>query len=587
MPLPRIHQYRRAWLAAVFVLAALCALPALTSPPLEDDVTHEVMLRNGLPGVHWTPFELYDFAGGPARSADRLRETGAIPWFASSGLRLRFFRPLSSASLAVDDWLFGGRTWPARVDSLIWFLVAVGFAAAIHRRMLAPGAAVLATTIYALASGHAVPISWIAARHTVVGTALALAACWCYARGREGWRRGRWLGPLVLIVALFSSEVALGAVAFIGAWELVGRPDALRRRLGELAPYAAIAAAYLAFYAGAGYGAHEIAAYLNPAPNLSTLGVMTSRLGTLIGEMVTSVPADLVGARRLEVQVASAILGVSAALVAWGVLRFARRSVPPIEAGTVRWGTLAAVAAALPGTLTLAAGRTLTLALVPASAVMAIVILRGAQAVRGAPRGVARLAAAVVVGGLALGLIGGGPFFRVRTAASLAATARAQQALASTIPPCAGTMVIVNGSDPTVAHVAPALLALRGQAPRRLLVLSTSPVTLRIERVTPTGFDLRSLGTPKWPAVRVYRGDPVPAGTHVSIPGLDATVMETSGPNGGPFWEGSLVRFDFGEPLDSPDLCFLQWVRGRIERIAPPQPGDVVDLPVQFGPLGW
>jgi hypothetical protein len=217
---------------------------------------------------------------------------------------------------------------------------------------------------------------------------------------------------------------------------------------------------------------------------------------------------------------------------------------------------------------------------------MAIVIARGAQAV-GAARGASRVVAAAIVAGLALGQIAGGPFFRIRIATTLADTARAQQVLASTMPPCAGTMVIVNGSDPTVAHVAPALLALHGQAVGRLRVLNSSPVTLRIERVMPTGFDLRSLGTPKWPAVRIFQREPLAAGTHVSIPGLDAVVVEASGPNGIPFWQGSLVRFDFGEPLDSPDLCFVQWTHGRIQRLAPPRPGDTIDLPVQFGPLGW
>jgi hypothetical protein len=570
------------------LLAVLCALPALTAPSLADDITHQLMLRDGVAGVHWTPFDLYDFVGAPGRPAARLQETGAIPWFASPNLRFRFFRPLSSASLAVDYWLFGSRAWALRLDSLAWFLIAIGFAAALYRRILAPGPAVLATILYAGASGHVVPLSWAAARHTVLGAALALAACWCYARGREGWRPGRWLGPLVFVADLCASEMALGAVAIIAAWELFGRREPLIRRIRELLPYGAIAAAYLAFYVGAGYGVRESAVYLDPTAGVSGVASMIRRLGILVGEMATSVPADLVGGRSVHVQIMAAVLGVLALVVIAGVLHYARWRVRPGEMRTVGWCVAAALAATLPGTLTLASGRTLALALVPSSAAMAIVIVRGLQAARASAPGLARMAAAVVAGGLAIALVAGGPFFRVRGALDLARVARAQRALASELPPCAGTLVIVNGSDPSVSHVAPAMLALRGQPFRALRVLSMAPVRLRIEHVTATGFNLRSLdGRPPTVQDRIYRSDPVPAGTRVSLPEFEVNVLDGSRVDPEAFWEGSLVHFDFGEPLDSPDLCFVQWTHGQIRPMAPPRPGDVIDIPPQFGPVGW
>lgn len=571
-----------------FLLAVLYALPALTAPPLEDDVTHQLMLHNGVAGVHWTPFDLYDFIGAPSRSVARLQETGAIPWYASPNLQFRFFRPLSSASLAADYWLFGNHAWALRLDSLAWFLVALGFAAALYRRILAPGPAALATILYAGASGHVVPVSWAAARHTVLGTALALAACWCYARGRDGWRPGRWLGPLIFVADLCASEMALGAVAIIAAWELLGRRGSFGRRLRELLPYGAIAAGYLAFYVHAGYGARGSAAYLDPTAGASALAIMIRRLGILIGTMVTSVPADLVGGRSIPVQIAAAVLGVLALVAVAGVLRYAWRHVPPDERRVVGWGTAAALAATLPGTLTLASGRTLALAVVPAGAVMAIVVVRALQTVRTSTPGLGRTAAAVVVCGLTLAVVIGGPFFRVRGEREFARVARAQQALASELPPCAGTMVIVNGSDPSVAHVGPALLALRGRPFGALRVLSMSPVHLRIEHVTTTGFDLRSLDK-RAPTMqeRIYRADPVSPGTQVSLPGFDVNVLEGSRADPDGFWEGSLVHFDFGRPIDSPDFCFIEWTHGRIRPMTAPRPGDVIDISPQFGPVGW
>jgi hypothetical protein len=47
------------------------------------------------------------------------------------------------------------------------------------------------------------------------------------------------------------------------------------------------------------------------------------------------------------------------------------------------------------------------------------------------------------------------------------------------------------------------------------------------------------------------------------------------------------VRFDFGEPLDSPGLCFREWRDGAVRPFAPPKPGETRDVPHQPGPTGW
>jgi 4-amino-4-deoxy-L-arabinose transferase-like glycosyltransferase len=143
------------------------------------------MLHDKAPGVHWSPFELYDFVGGPTRPASLMIDRGLLPWFTDDGLTLRFFRPLSSAMLAMDARLFGERTWLARLHSLLWFLAILGLVAVLHRRLLSPSAAGVATLIYAISAGHALPVSWIAARHTLVCTAFSLLTFWLHLRVRE------------------------------------------------------------------------------------------------------------------------------------------------------------------------------------------------------------------------------------------------------------------------------------------------------------------------------------------------------------------------------------------------------------------
>ena len=103
----------------------------------------------------------------------------------------------------------------------------------------------------------------------------------------------------------------------------------------------------------------------------------------------------------------------------------------------------------------------------------------------------------------------------------------------------------------------------------------------RIDNVTRTGFDLVTSGSDRVKSVweRLYRSDPLVAGTAVRLPGLDATVIEDR--DGAPV----RVRFDFGEPLDSAHLCLLQWRDGGIIPLHPPAPGETVDLPYQPGPM--
>jgi hypothetical protein len=142
-------------------------------------------------------------------------------------------------------------------------------------------------------------------------------------------------------------------------------------------------------------------------------------------------------------------------------------------------------------------------------------------------------------------------------------------------------MVLVTAADPTIATYVPATLALRDRGPERLLVLSMAASDHRIDNVTRTGFDLTTLGSDRVRSVweRLYRSGPLAAGSQVRITGLDALVVEDRA--GAPV----RVRFDFGEPLDSAHLCFLQWRDGSIVPLQRPEQGETIDLPYQPGPM--
>ncbi len=566
-----------------FVVAVLLALPSLTAPLLQDDVVHRGMLLGKAPGVHWSPFELYDFVGGPTRPASLMIDRGLLPWFTDDGLTLRFFRPLSSATLAIDERLFGERIWLSRLHSLLWFLAILWLVGVLHRRFLSISTGCAATLIYAISAGHALPVSWIAARHTLVCTAFSLLAFWLHLRDREdGWRPGRWLSPVAFAVGLLGGEMTLGAVALVGAWEILGRRDSIRERVLAMLPVVSLALVYLGYYVAMGYGARGSGAYTGFGGGRSDALTVIRHFLILVGEMVAATPSDAFGLATVRVQTAAALWGAAMTVAVMAVYRFARPHVDPRDAAVMRWMPIAAAAAALPGALALVGGRVLTLALFPATGVVAVVLASGIATVRQRdPRTLTRAFMAVAIAGFALGHFVIAPTFRAVIGVELARLAREQEDLAMRMAPCPGVMVLVAAADPTIATYVPATLALRNRGPERLRVLSLAASDHRIDNVTRTGFDLTTLGGDRVRSVweRLYRSGPLPAGTRVRLAGLDATVIEVR--DGAPV----RVRFDFGEPLDSPHLCFLQWRGGGILPLRPPSSGDTIDLRYEPGPM--
>lgn len=533
------------------------------------------MMQGELTGTRWGTTELYDFIGGPARPAVALRAAGVIPWFAADDLKIRFFRPLSSALLVADAYVFGERVWLSRLHNLAWFLVALSLVGALHSRFLPARTAGLATFLYAVAGGHSMPISWIAARHSLITGAFALLAFWCHVRWRDdGWRIGRPLAIVTLVVGLLAGEMALGAVALIVAWELAGRREPMRERWRVIAPFIGIALTYLLFYIAADYGSRS-SAYTGLREALTSPVLVLRHFWILVAELGTALPSDLVAGRSLRMQMGMAVLGVAAAAMIIFPLRREKHA---------RWLVVAAALTIPPGTLAIVGGRVLTLALFASTALVATVIHRGWRPLRDgeAGRGT-RIVAGLSVCVLALAHIAGAPAIRVVIARELTRVAVAEERQTDLVPPCPGVMVIVASSDPTISTYVPVRLRLRGRAPERYHVLSFAPVDHRIDRVTAMGFDLTSVRTdglrPLWE--RLFRAGPVSAGTRVVMPHLEATVLEDR--------DGahSRVRFEFDEPLGSAHFCFLQWNGQQLSRFAAPKPGDVIDLPHHPGPTGF
>ena len=166
---------------------------------------------------------------------------GPLPWWTSDGLRLSFMRPLSSALFALDHALAGRHPLLYHVHSIAWYAAAIAAAALLFRRLLPEREAALASIVFAVAPAHWMLAAWPSARHVAVSGAFAIAAITLHLRARAQSGNRAALATLGAIgsavFALAGGETALGIFAYVAAYELVGRRDALAIRLRALAPW--------------------------------------------------------------------------------------------------------------------------------------------------------------------------------------------------------------------------------------------------------------------------------------------------------------------------------------------------------------
>lgn len=224
----------------VAAIAAAVFIPAITGSWIYDD--HSLVQNN--PYSHslrwWPRWFLTDFWDVNDESA-RL------------GARLVYWRPLISASYAVDWRLGGGSPVMFHVTNTLAHAAAGGLAFVVLRRWI--GAAVpacLAAMLFAVHPTKAESVAWIAGRTDVVCMIAILVAVQGVSRRLNRKPGGLALEVLGTALAYMTKEQAIVLPAFVAieAWMHVGRPAIDRRSLVTLCraalPQALVAVAYLA-----------------------------------------------------------------------------------------------------------------------------------------------------------------------------------------------------------------------------------------------------------------------------------------------------------------------------------------------------
>jgi hypothetical protein len=564
-------------LLAILGAAVAMHLPSAFQGFYADDETHQLALRGGspLPKPPW--WNLYDFG----ETADWTTADGAVdgvPWWTSPDWKIRFFRPLTSATLALDHALFGDWAPGYHLTSFAWYAALL---LAVHSLYLSlgleAGAALLALALYAATNGATLPVGWPANRNSVLALLGVVAAVRVALGGRAAFRPAA--APLaVLLAGLACLAKESGVLAF--ALLAVGfGAEALRAEGRDASRRAAVAAAaclgaglaFVAWLGLAGFGTRS-GFYATPWSDTWEYA------GNLL-VLFSAGPLRLIAPVSLDLGMIFPAIVVPACLLALGLVAFvAYRMIPALkrrpEAGVLlAWLglSLAAEGGAPPS------DRLLLSAAIGSAGLLAIFVTSVRRDLH-APRRDRILALALVTSAGALGAA-----FTVvqsQTMAKMAIDTRRTSTHADVGPASLGArdVLVLQAENAFVPFSLGAVWALEpGDPDLRIRVLQMGRRGLAWVREDDATFLLRSEDEPflthPMEGVFLASSDPPPAGARWRTPAFTAEAVEVD-PRG-----LRAVRFRMHRSLDDPHVRFLIERRGELVSIAPPKVGETIVVP--------
>ncbi|HXX68595.1 MAG TPA: hypothetical protein VEK07_15510 [Polyangiaceae bacterium] len=572
----------------VLALSILLSMPALFADFFCDDGPLVLQLEGAAPAPVPGPFGLYTFTSGADFRA-RFVDHGDFPWWTASDLRLALFRPLSSALFALDHAAAGRHPLAYHLHSMVWYGVAVLAAARLFRRLLPEREAALASLLFAVAPAHWMVAAWPSARHIAISGTFALLAIDLHLRWRaSGDERARWGALALATAALLGGETGLTAFAYVGSYELFGRPEALRARLRALAPWGLLALGYAGVYRAFGYGVEGSGGYIDPTTNPGRyLAAMPVRLAVYANAALLSVTAEL----STIVPRAVPVLAVVGVLAAGGLALLVRRSWARLDEATrrtLRWILPGALLAILPGLASIPGDRVLFGPNVGVLAAIAVAICNAWP--RGSTSALRAIPARAAVVLFAFAHVVLGPLHFANGAATLAVGSHAAMAAAAgvQIPPVPGVRVFGIGlSDPMVGMYLGPYLLLAPRAdppPTEAHVLTMTPHDERIRRVDDRTLEIAidggTLLETAFETVFRSTSEPLRSGDVVRLKPFSVRILDDIG--GLP----TRIAVSFDRSLDDPSIAFLVWQNRALRALSLPPSGREVLLRHERGPLG-
>jgi hypothetical protein len=499
---------------------------------------------------------------------------GPSTWYQDTSVKINFFRPLSSAAMAVNHRISGLKPLAYTLHSLGWYLALVGlFGVLVERALPDTGgtwrhpAAYIAVLMFAISSANCSTVMWSAARWLLIATTLGIVGLIAFVRWREdGWRPGGVLSIVALGLSLLAGEAALSVMAFVIAHQLFGSTHPAWVRFRSVLPTASLALCYLVIYKVTGHGSTGLEAYIDPVESpVAFLTSVPSKISAMLGELFLGFQSSLwyFPERRLE----TVLVGVvSLVLVAVLLIPCMRRS-PGKERRTILWMAAGTVGSLIPLAARMPNPHVLIIPQIGTTLLAGYIVAYWWGRLRSK-----RTLVNVLGVGLSLIFV---IALMVQPPFKWAAFGRQWQEAHDRL---AGfhSQSVLNQLDP--GHRAVFLnfndwdLEFHGYYYRRVFglpmpgawwLLSSSPFKHTYRRTAPNTLEMEvgGAGLDVDPNLRE-------AGSVRQLPGLEIEVLEvTRG-------AASKVRFIFHRPLEDESIVFLEWRDQRLRVVQPPQTGD-------------
>lgn len=554
----------RAWVLVVLVVGIALRGQSLVAGFGMDDFAQLAML-DGVYPVPRAPWDLFSFSKGDPAEVHALMSKGSLAWWSHPELKLCALRPLSSLLMALDVALFGHAAVWHHAHSLLWWSLMLLALAVLLRRLLPPRWAALALLLYALDECHTYPIGWLANRNAIVSATFCFLALHAHVRHREdGWARGRWLSPLLLLLGFCGGEYALCILPFFVLYELFSGPGSRGQRARALGPMLALFFIYVAVHRAMGFGSFASNVYVDPVREpLAWLDIARFRVPILVADMFLAIPTgklaltpDLMKLQSNLGPVALAVVGITLPGV-WRRLDARGRT-------RLLWLSLASIFAILPVSSSFVSARLLLIPAAGGHVIVAAMILDAGDRLRdpAVRRRISTALRTILAAALLVAHMGLATWWGVEETRNIYRLNEGTRQAALLMPidderlPRQRHVVLVAGDPMTLLYPALVRWVEGHPLPRSRWVLSMAPYPHLLTRTSDNAFEMAVVGGTMLmgQVERLFRRGAYPfaVGEQVRLDGMTITMLAVDG-DGRPF----KVRFEFETSLDDPDLVFL------------------------------
>lgn len=258
--------------------AMLKGSPVLQSLGFEKAAPDKPLAQALLDGFHFFSYR--------STTLDTYRHYGNVPWWSGENISMVPFRPLAALTHWIDYTLFGDVLWLHQLHSLLYFLLLAPLLYALFRHFATradsgsvrhPQAllvvAALATLMTIVDFSLTRSFLWVVARNSYLACAIGVASLLCFIRWREQ-QGSLWLAGSMLLfaAALLTAEAALAVAGYMGAYVLCLERKPLWRKALAMLPVIAVILLWRIGYSEGGFGALNIAQYIDPARSPAQFG---------------------------------------------------------------------------------------------------------------------------------------------------------------------------------------------------------------------------------------------------------------------------------------------------------------------------